>query len=176
MTDTRRLDLEPERASSPVTAAAPPRSILFCDRDVEPRTEEPGFFGDLNLDQVVEAVVAGREEYELRPIFYAPLREAEAVEYRHDVFRDLRKPDVRAAATAFAEAMQQVRRYLTLVEKQHYRYEQERWLLDAAIVYRDAVAALLEVALRELELDSRGMRGWRERLGEYAHGERASSR
>jgi len=31
--------------------------------------EEPDFFADLNLDQVLESMTAGRERYELKPLF-----------------------------------------------------------------------------------------------------------
>jgi DNA mismatch repair protein MutS len=174
MTETQRLDLEPGRANPPGAAPAQFQSVLFAEPDVELVSEEPDFFGDLNLDQVIDAVVAGRDEYELRPFFYTPLRAPEGVEYRHEVFRDLEKPDVRAAVEAFAEAMQRVRRYLTLVEKQHYRYEKERWFLDAALVYRDAVTALLD-ALRECELNSAGMTGWRDHLARYTSSDRFTS-
>jgi DNA mismatch repair protein MutS len=174
MTETQRLDLEPGRANPPGAASAEFQGVLFAEYDVALTTEEPDFFGDLNLDQVVDAVVAGRDEYELRPFFYTPLRAPEAVAYRHEVFRDLEKADVRAAVKAFAEAMQQVRRYLTLVEKQHYRYEKERWFLDAALVYRDAVAALHE-ALRGCEVESAGMTGWRDHLARYTSSDPFSS-
>ncbi len=170
MRETHHLDLESGRPSPPV-AARRFHSILFGEREVELPPEEPACFADLNLDQVVEAVVAGRDEYELRPFFHAPLRDPQAVEYRHAVFRELEKPEVRAAVETFAEAMRLVRRYLTLFDTQHYRYERERWFLDAAIVYRDAVAALLR-ALGQCELDSAGMRGWRDHLAAYASGER----
>jgi DNA mismatch repair protein MutS len=170
MTETQRLDLGPEH--HPTADARPFRSVLFDEEPVDlgPATE-PDFFGDLHLDQVVESVLAGRDEYELWPFFYRPLRDVDTVEYRHEVFRDLEKSEVRAAVKTFADGMQQVRRYLTLTEKQHYRYETERWFLDAAIVYRDAAAALLE-ALRECELDSRGLTGWRDHLDAYTSADR----
>jgi DNA mismatch repair protein MutS len=174
MTETQPLDLEPGHANPPGAARAQSQSVLFAEYDVALASEEPDFFGDLNLDQVVDAVVAGRDEYELRQFFYTPLRAPEGVEYRHEMFRDLEKPDVRAAVKTFAEAMQQVRRYLTLVEKQHYRYEKERWFLDAAHVYGDAVAALHE-ALRGCELDSRGMTGWCDHLAHYTSSVRFTS-
>lgn len=38
----------------------------------------PEYFGDLNLDQLVTAVTAGRQEYRLEPIFSARLRDSDA--------------------------------------------------------------------------------------------------
>jgi hypothetical protein len=65
-------------------SAAVFRSVLFADGHEPAGAAEPPFFRDLNLDQVVEAMVVGRDEYELRPFFWAPLRDVEAVEYRHE--------------------------------------------------------------------------------------------
>ena len=66
------------------------QSILF-DRgdDAVDAAEEPPFFGDLHLDQILSSLIAGREEYDLAPFFYRPLHEVEAVRYRHHVLRDL---------------------------------------------------------------------------------------
>ena len=168
MTQTRRA----ERTSEPVAAF---RSILFGEH--EPDLEaacEPGFFSDLNLDQVVEAVLSGRDRYELRPFFYLPLRDADAVEYRHEVFRELERGEVWAAVEGFAAEVRRVRRRLGLVEEQHYRYEQQRWLLDAAVAYCDAVAGLAE-ALAGLELESRGFRGLSGYLEAYTGSQRFRS-
>jgi DNA mismatch repair protein MutS len=175
MTDTERLDLEPElgTAASVSAAVGELRSILFDD-DIDLAGAEPAFFADLNLDQVVEAVVAGRDEYELKPFFYTPLRDVDAVGYRHEVFRDLEASEVRAAVRAFAGEMQQMRRYLTLAKKQHYKYEKERWFLEAASVYCTAVSALRD-ALIDLELGSRGFQGLHNYLATYTSSERFTS-
>jgi DNA mismatch repair ATPase MutS len=176
MTDTQRLDLEPELATgqAPASTVGVFRSVLFGAADVELADAEPRFFADLNLDQVVEAIVAGRDEYELKPLFYTPLRDVDAVEYRHEVFRDLETEEVRAAVRTFAGEMQQVRRYLTLAQKQHYRYEKARWFLDAAEVYCKAVSGLRD-ALVELELGSRGLQRLRDHLSTYTNSKRFTS-
>jgi hypothetical protein len=91
MTDTDRRELEPDSTTAreaPVVLAEF-RSVLFRADEGDLRgAEEPAFFSDLNLDQVVEAVVGGRVEYELKSFFYALLRDVDAVEYRHEVFRE----------------------------------------------------------------------------------------
>ncbi|HZR92915.1 MAG TPA: hypothetical protein VFA44_10990, partial [Gaiellaceae bacterium] len=96
------------------------QSILFerqeDGRDVD-RRPEPPFVADLNLDQVLESMTAGREGYDLRPFFYAPLHDVATVRYRHEILRDLEKPAVREAVTSFAKEMVRMREHLAQVEK-----------------------------------------------------------
>lgn len=69
-------------------------SILFDEPDSVVdvnKLGEPTIFADLNLDQVVESITAGREDYNLKPFFYSPLYRIEAIEYRHAVLRDIQK-------------------------------------------------------------------------------------
>jgi DNA mismatch repair protein MutS len=177
MTNIDRLDSENESATVSALSAAVGefRSILFEGKDGDVAdAREPPFFADLNLDQVIESIVHGRDEYELKSFFYVPLRDVEAVEYRHEVFRDLETAEVRAAVVAFGDEMRRVRQYLTLANKQRYKYEKERWFLDAAAIYCDAVSALA-AALVELDLGSRGLRALRTYLTSYTASERFTS-
>lgn len=159
MTESRRLALE-------IQPAAPFASVLVEHGDTPAAATQPAAFGDLNLDQVVEAITTGRDEYDLEPFFYAPLRDVDAVVYRHEVFHDLERDELRLAVQDFGAAMARVRRYLTLGEKQHYRYERERWFLDAASAYCDAVTALA-TALAKAEPSSRGFTGLADYLATY---------
>jgi DNA mismatch repair protein MutS len=143
------------------------QSILF-DRPesvgTDPR-QEPPFFADLNLDQIVAAVTAGREEYALEPYLFAPLRDVEAVEYRHEVLRDLEHVAVIESIRGFAERMRAMRKHLGQAEELHHRFQKESWFLDAVGIYCDAVTSLAG-DLARLTVASRGFRG----LGAYLTG------
>ena len=131
MTSTERL--HPELHDASASAAGAFRSILFPNGDAVPDSvPQPDCFPDLNLDQVVAAIVAGRDEYELTPFFHLPLSDVETVCYRQQVFQDFEAEEVTAAVRAFAEEMRRTRSYLTLAHKQHYKPEKQRWFLDQA--------------------------------------------
>jgi hypothetical protein len=131
---------------------------------------EPPFMADLNLGAVVDSILAGRGEYALRPLFHQPLADADAVEFRHEVFRDLEMDAVRAPVGAFAHEMRRVRRCLGMVRTQRYPVERQRWLLDAAALYCAAVPAFVD-ALAAAPLRSRGLSCTRERLSAYVASE-----
>ncbi|GAB3366154.1 MULTISPECIES: MutS-related protein [Amycolatopsis] len=141
-------------------------SVLFPGGETVGRPAEPAFFGDLNLGQAVSAVTAGRAEYDLGLFFSAPLHEAPAVEYRHEVFRDLQRDDVREVVEEFAERMRRMRERLALAGKIHYPRQKQRWFLDAVDVYCGAVAALRE-GLDRVEIRSRGLRSIHEHVAGY---------
>ena len=106
--------------------------------------QEPDFFADLNLDQVLESMTAGRKQYELKPFFYAPLHDVAAVRYRHEVLRDLEKPAVLESVTRFAETMRRMREHLAQAEKLYYPLQKQAWFLDAVEIYCEAVCSLAE--------------------------------
>ena len=147
-------------------------SILFSGwdpGDAEPL--EPACLADLNLDQVVRRIVAGRDEYALTRFFHTPLDDPKAVYDRHEVFRDLEQDALRAAVGTFARSMRTVRQYLALAEKQRYPQEKQRWFLDAASVYCDAVGRFSE-GLDALDLTSQGFCALRDYLAGYRSSDR----
>ena len=119
-------------------------SVLFEDvRDCETHgSEQPDFFGDLNLDQVLGAMTIGRERYSLEPFFAVALHDPGAVQYRHEVLCDLERPQVLDAIKKFAELMDRVREHLRHAEKLSHRLQQESWFVDAAEIYCDAARRL----------------------------------
>ena len=141
-------------------------SILFDGSPPPVRDDEPAYFADLNLDQLVRKITAGRESYDLLPFFYSCLSSEEAVAYRHEVFRDLRNDEISGLVRSFAEQMREMRRLLALRDRARYPFEKAAWFLDAAQVYCDAVTALASGA-EGLDLGSRALRRFREQLHGY---------
>jgi DNA mismatch repair protein MutS len=135
---------------------------------------ETDFFADLNLDQVLAAMTAGREQYELAPIFCEPLRDADAVAYRHEVLRDLEKREVIEPVSRFAKAMGEMREHLAQVRTLHYQLQKQAWFLDAAEIYCDAIRGFAR-ELAACEVTSRGFRRLSKWLAEYVSSDRFSS-
>lgn len=153
-------------------------SVLF-ERDPGTAGEEaaqPDFFVDLNLDQIVASLTAGRGEYELEPLLHATLQDPDAILYRQEVMQDLEQEAVSAAIKAFAEAQHEVRVKLAGAGKRYYAKQQQRWLLDAATLYDTSVEQLAQ-ALESAALSSRGLAGVADYLSRYvADGQIAARR
>jgi len=148
-------------------------SILFEESDDLRRrvtTEVPDFFRDLNLDQIVDAVTSGRDEYNLKPFFYTPLTDLAAIAYRQDVMLDL-EHGLMESIESFSQAMRTVRAHLAAAEKLPYKQQKERWFLNAVEVYCDAVAELRE-GLDRARLASRGLQTFRDYVAEYVESDR----
>jgi DNA mismatch repair protein MutS len=155
----------------------PFHSILFAtpEDDVTPApVDAPGFFGDLNLDQVVEAVTFYKRDYHLKPFFYMPLKSINAITYRHEVMQDLENEPLFDAIERFARHMHFMREHLTQVDALDYRYQKDSWFLDAVALYCDAVSVLAH-DLTALSLTSRGLLAFREYLSSYAQSSQFTS-
>ena len=152
-------------------------SILFESAEHRPHGEAhapPIFFVDLNLDQIVAAITAGKEEYDLAPFFYSSLRDIGAVLYRHEIMRDLEDAGLAARINSFAQTLRSMRETLKEAEKRHYRKQKEALFLDAVDAYCGAVDALRR-DLGGADLRSRGLRSFRDYLADYTNSDRFTS-
>jgi DNA mismatch repair protein MutS len=153
-----------------VTTALQFSSILFDRPGQAAGSPDPSVFTDLNLDQVFAAITRGRDSCDLMPFLQAPLHDVRAVQYRHQILRDMEGEALSGALAGFAGQMREMRKYLALAEKLRYRYQKEEWFLEAADIYRQAVSTLA-AALAELSPGSRGFTAFRRYLADYTHSE-----
>jgi len=161
------------RAAQATAAPAtmlPFQSVMFATLAHTDRTEvrtEPEYFRDLNLDQLLAAITAGREEYDLAPFFYEHLHDEQTIRYRQAVFRDLERPAVLRSITTFAQAMRDMRGSLAQVSALRYPYQRESWFVGTVELYANAVSSLA-AKLAEVDLDSKGLTDFRDYLVTYA--------
>ena len=153
------------------------RSILFErveDNIKQEILEPPAFFVDLNLDQIINTITAGRQEYNLKPFFYAPLKDVESIKYRQEIMQDLENKALFENIKSFAQKMRKMRSCLALVDKLYYKYNKGGWILEAIDIYCDAINCLIDdLALAELK--SRGLLAFREYLTTYGKSDRFTS-
>jgi DNA mismatch repair protein MutS len=149
-------------------------SILFArpeDRIGGDAAQAPEFFRDLNCDQIVDAITAGRDAYRLKPFFYACLRRVDAIEYRHEVMRDLESASLYGWLSSFTSGMEDVRAHLSRATKAYYREQKIAWFLDAAGAYCDNITSFA-TQLAASDLCSRGFLAFRDYLANYTRSAR----
>src|SRR6266516_1655492 len=152
-------------------------SILFErteDSSKKETLEAPIFFVDLNLDQIIDAITDGRQEYDLKPFFYTSLNDIDAITYRHEIMLDLENKILFEHIQSFAQKMRAMREHLTQASKFSYKYQKERWFLDAVEMYCDAVHGLAH-DLTLVDVQSRGFLAFREYVTDYANSGRFTS-
>ncbi|WP_350275059.1 hypothetical protein [Kribbella sp. HUAS MG21] len=136
-----------------------PPSVLFEYAEDSTTAREPTgreAFRDLQLEQIVAAVTAGRAEYDLAPLFRAAASSPETVAYRHEVARDLETVAVARTVRDFAARMVSTRTGLRQARSLHHELQRQRWQLTAAATYCQAVAGL-SAGLDASPLESRAL-------------------
>ena len=149
-------------------------SILYpkCESRAETESsEQPAFFKDLNLDQIVAAVTAGRQEYRLQPFFHVSLKDIDAIHYRQEIMRDLQDNVLLGHIQSFARTMRAMREHLAQAAKLYYERQKKAWFVNAMELYCDAVQSLAR-DLRLVELKSRGLLAFRDYVNDYIRTER----
>jgi DNA mismatch repair protein MutS len=151
------------------------QSILFGSGADEPiRREAPDFFGDLNLDQIVAAAIAKREEYDLQPFFHTSLHRVSDVDYRYEVLRDLQDSQILACVQAFAQEMRTMRTYLAQGEKHYYKRQKQSAFIDAVSCYCAAAVRFAE-DLAKASPSSQGLKSFLTFLTAYVKSSRFGS-
>jgi hypothetical protein len=128
--------------------------------------QAPVFFHDLNLDQIVEAIIAGWKEYDLAPFFYSQLNNLDAIAYRQEVMQDLEDKILMQSIKSFSGQMRAMREHLDQVKKIYYKRAMDRLFVGTVEIYCTAVERFSR-DLGALDLKSRGLRAFRKFLKEY---------
>ncbi len=149
------------------------RSILFDGVDAGPHeatTEARAFFTDPRLDQIIESITAAKPEYDLKPFFYTPLTNVDAIRYRQEIGQDLEDDWLLERINSFSEKMSAASRCLALVDTLNFTSHQEGWFLEATKSYCEAVTGLAH-DLTLANLHSRGLAAFREYVSHYVDSE-----
>lgn len=147
-------------------------SILFEDQDGIVSDIEnaafPAFFEDLNISQIIEAVVRNYENYNLVPFFLVQLKSKADVAYRHQIFEDLENHRLFEKIVDFSRNVVRVREYLGKAESAYYRLQKQSWFLEAALMYCHAVNTLKD-DLSSISIRSKGLNAFLELLISYTN-------
>ena len=158
---------QPEGRSRPSTVIF--HSVLFEGPHEGAKTatiKAPTFFGDLNLDQIIDAITADWKDYDLAPFYYTPLNDLDAIAYRQEVMQDLEDTILMQAVRSFSGQMRAMRQRLEQAKKLYYKQAVERCFLSAVEIYCEAVARLSR-NICALDAKSRGLLAFRDYLTEY---------
>lgn len=133
---------------------------------------ESDLFVDLNLNQIINAVVSEKEdEYHLKTFLHMPLQFKDDILYRQEIMQDLEDSRLFRFIQLFAKGMHDMREQLPQEKKHYYKYQGERLFLDAAKLYCDIVRELAD-NLSLINLQSRGFLALREYVNGYIQSER----
>lgn len=149
-------------------------SILYDEQnvvDLPLSVDEPSCFPNLNLDQIVSGVTAGRDEYNLKPFFHSPPANLATVHYRHAVMKDLEQEAVARSVNDFSRKMRDMREQVGKLNKLYYKLQKQAVFLDAVDFYCAAVGALVS-DLNDLQVSSSGLRAFRDYIGDYVRSDR----
>lgn len=155
-------------------------SVLFptqAQYDQPRRTDMPGCFKDLNLDQIFVSVLKNKNKFELDTFFFTSLDNKEIIVYRQNIMRELEDDNLQNQLTTFSETVYELGRYMETIKmslSSDIRYKNNYLvrgrMLDCADRYcREVVNLSAELNLRMLR--SVGLRGFAEYLSEYSSSE-----
>ena len=120
--------------------------------------------GDLGLSQLVDGLTKGREAWELAPLFLTRVTSVTTVRYRQAIFRDLDDERTSDVVVGFCHSMRRYREVLGRIGERRHPPQQGAWFLEAAEIYCRSLREL-SGQLETLELESAGLRRWRDFVG-----------
>lgn len=146
-------------------------SLLFPDDQRVPADDpaEPAYFADLNLNQLVKRVQAGRFGRHAGAVLKRPLHSIDVVLHRQAVCRDMDTPEVARAFDRLEAHLDLMRSRQRAAAKSRSNTQADLWTLHAAQAYLHAVQDLSD-DLGAAKLTSAGMATFAEHLRTYRTG------
>ncbi len=105
----------------------------------------PGFFVDLNMDQVVAQIMAERREYDLRKYFNRMPEDFSVTKKRQETLKVLSDTELFDRLVKFSDHMQCARGYAADYQAAERELCRQKFLLDCGVQYALAVGVLSEV-------------------------------
>jgi len=124
----------------------PFQSVLWKVKEDQRYEDYPEFMKDIRLDTFFESMLKGYEAFKVRLKSYilSPSSRPENIYYRQGVFKDLEDNEILNGIEGFISAMARVKGLIAIsgIEGYSYPYQKERRLLDASLLYVNAVLML----------------------------------
>ena len=124
----------------------------------EPDFGNQAYFIDLNLDQILDKVTGGWGE-DTRAIYDVFPENSETEDYRREIYRDIKKPEVYSAMTEYYGKIKERKLFSERGEKAYETLQTQAWYLRETCSYIDSMEALKE-SLDKSPLSSEGMKGF----------------
>ncbi len=127
-------------------------SILFPSLDCEERARSQpwlqmgALYEDLRMDRVIGELLDPDADADLAWVFFAFCPDGKAVSYRQDVFRALESPAAREAFEGFCRSVGSAAQLLALGGQVRHAAQRDKYLVDGAALYTQAVRRLLREA------------------------------
>ncbi len=141
-------------------------SVLDLEQPEKTDVSRPGFFRDLNLDQIVERIQLQSPKYNVLKMYYRFPVSASCAEYRRKIYEDIKRPEVYECLRSFSEGMQAAAASESCCGEVKRDLQRGAWHVNAVHEYCAAVSSLRR-SLAETELRSEGLQRLREYLDSY---------
>ncbi|MCM1193789.1 MAG: hypothetical protein NC123_11555 [Butyrivibrio sp.] len=137
-------------------------SVLDLEQPDMANVSRPGFFWDLNLNQITDIIQQQSPQYDVLKMYCRfPVGEA-CARYRREIYGDVKRREVYECFQAFSGKMRKAASAAECRETVKTELQRKAWHVSAVNGYCTAVSGL-QAALAGMELHSEGLR----RLSEY---------
>ena len=137
-------------------------SVLDLEQPNAENASKPGFFWDLNLNQIADMIQGQSPEYDVLKMYCRFPADEACARYRREIYGDVKRREVYECFRVFSEKMREAAAAAGCRDAVKTALQKGAWHVSAVDGYCTAVSGL-QSALAELELHSEGL----QRLSEY---------